>query len=129
MESTLFIIKSDGLPSQQNILSHLTPYTILQQKHFTTTTVEQWQQHYIEHKDKPFYADLVDAMAGKPISVYILSAPNAISTLRTLIGTTDPVTAGENTLRRLYGTTRRQNAVHASDCPEAVLNEIAVWMA
>jgi len=70
---------------------------------------------YAEHKGKAFYEPLVDFMSSGPIIVAILEKENAVEDFRKLIGPTDPAQAPEGTIRKLYGKSVRENAVHGSD--------------
>jgi nucleoside-diphosphate kinase len=70
---------------------------------------------YAEHKGRPFYEPLVEFMSSGPIIVAILEKENAVEDYRKLIGPTDPSQAPEGTIRRLYGSSVRENAVHGSD--------------
>jgi len=70
---------------------------------------------YAEHYGKSFYEPLVDFMSSGPIIVAILEKENAVEEFRKLIGPTDPEQAPEGTIRRLFGKSVRENAVHGSD--------------
>jgi nucleoside-diphosphate kinase len=78
-------------------------------------TVDQAQQFYLVHKEKPFYNSLVRSMSSGPIVAAILEKENAVEAYRELIGSTDPAKAGPGTIRKLYGTSIEANAVHGSD--------------
>ena len=73
---------------------------------------------YKVHKDQPFYNDLVKFICRSPIVVAVLEKENAVSDFRTLIGSTNPDDAAEGTIRRLYGKSKSENAVHGSDSDE-----------
>ncbi len=70
---------------------------------------------YAEHKGKPFYEPLIEFMSSGPIIVAILEKDNAVEEYRKLIGPTDPMQAPEGTIRKLFGKSIRENAVHGSD--------------
>jgi len=127
---SLFIIKPHAVSSGKisEILSIIVDngYTIIKRKHLVGT-IKQWEQHYLEHKDKPFYNSLVTDMADKLIYVYVLEKENCISDLRELVGITDPLSAKEGTLRQQFGETKRNNAVHASDSIESAERETKIW--
>jgi len=78
-------------------------------------TKQKAEDFYAEHKGKPFYEPLIDFMSSGPIIAAILEKENAVEEYRKLIGPTDPAMALEGTIRRLYGMSVRQNAVHGSD--------------
>jgi nucleoside-diphosphate kinase len=70
---------------------------------------------YEIHKDRPFYASLVEFMSSGPIVAAILEKENAVEDFRKLIGATDPTKAEEGTIRRKYAKSIDANAVHGSD--------------
>lgn len=73
---------------------------------------------YAIHKERPFFADLVEYMTRGPIVAAILEKENAVEDFRTLIGATNPEEAAEGTIRKLYATSISENAVHGSDSDE-----------
>ncbi|MBN09202.1 MAG: nucleoside-diphosphate kinase [Flavobacteriaceae bacterium] len=73
---------------------------------------------YDIHKEKPFFNELVNFITRGPIVAIILEKSNAVSDFRTLIGSTNPVEAGEGTIRKLYATSVGENAIHGSDSDE-----------
>ncbi|HPS73332.1 MAG TPA: nucleoside-diphosphate kinase [Bacteroidales bacterium] len=78
---------------------------------------------YEVHKDKPFYPNLVEFMISGPMVAAILEKANAVEEFRMLIGTTDPAGAAPGTIRRLFGVTVTENAVHGSDSDENAVIE------
>lgn len=81
-------------------------------------TREQAEKFYAVHAGKPFYEPLVDFMTSGPVVVVVLARDNAVAEFRRLVGATDPAEAAEGTIRRLYGKSVRENAIHASDSNE-----------
>lgn len=73
---------------------------------------------YEVHRERPFYDNLVSYMSSGPIVAAILEKENAVDSFRQLIGATNPVDAEEGTVRKLYGTSIEENAVHGSDSDE-----------
>lgn len=73
---------------------------------------------YAEHKGKEFYEPLINFMISGPVIAAILEKENAVDEYRRLIGPTDPSKAPEGSIRKLYGKSVRENAVHGSDCDE-----------
>jgi nucleoside-diphosphate kinase len=84
----------------------------------------QAQAFYAVHKEMNFYNPLVDFMSSSPIYAMVIEGDNAISGWRTLMGATDPSKAADGTLRKLYASSIRENAVHGSDAPETAAQEI-----
>jgi nucleoside-diphosphate kinase len=81
------------------------------------------QQFYAVHEGKDFFDSLTDYMSSGPVIVAILQKKNAVKDYRKLIGATNPEDAAPNTLRKLFGSNVRQNAVHGSDSNENALLE------
>ncbi len=81
-------------------------------------------EFYAVHKERPFFYDLVSFMTSGPCVPMVLEKENAIQDFRTFIGATDPVQAGEGTIRKLYADSKEQNIVHGSDAPETAKFEI-----
>ena len=73
---------------------------------------------YEVHKERPFYAELVDYMSSGPIIAAILEKDNAVADFRELIGATDPSEAKPGTIRHEYAESKGKNAVHGSDSDE-----------
>ncbi len=73
---------------------------------------------YAVHKERPFFGELVEFMTSGPVIVMALEKENAIKAWRDLMGATDPAEAEENTLRKLFGSNKGENATHGSDAPE-----------
>ena len=81
-------------------------------------TKDQAESFYIVHKERPFYNDLVAFMSSGPIVAAILEKANAVEDFRKVIGATNPADAAEGTVRKLYGASIQNNAVHGSDSDE-----------
>lgn len=84
----------------------------------TQLTVADAQAFYAIHRERPFYADLVEFMSSGPIVAAILEKENAVIDFRTLIGATNPADAAEGTIRKLYATSLSENAIHGADSDE-----------
>ena len=81
-------------------------------------SLEQARAFYAVHKDRPFYGELTEFMSSGPIVAAILGKENAVEAWRNYIGATNPAEAAEGTIRKLYGTSLGENAVHGSDSDE-----------
>lgn len=84
-------------------------------------------QHYAEHLERDYYPSLREFMTEGPLVAMILVGDNALAGVRDLNGATDPAEADEHTIRADFGTSVRNNCVHASDSPEAAVAEIGLW--
>jgi len=83
------------------------------------------QGFYEVHKERPFYAELVEFMTSGPCVPIALEKENAVADYRTLIGATDPAEANDGTIRKLYAVSKAENAVHGSDSDENAALEIS----
>lgn len=86
-------------------------------------SLQQAEAFYEVHREKPFFERLTRFMSNGPIVAAILEKENAVEDYRLLIGATDPTKAEEGTLRKLFGASIEQNAVHGSDSDENAIRE------
>ena len=77
------------------------------------------------HRERPFFAELVDTMTSGPVVVQVLEGDNAIAKYRELMGATDPARADPGTIRKVHARSVGENSVHGSDAPETAAAEIA----
>ncbi len=89
----------------------------------TQLPVEKAELFYAEHKEKPFFNELVAFMSSGPVVAALLEKENAVADFRALIGSTDPTKAAEGTIRRKYAKDMTRNAIHGSDSDENALRE------
>lgn len=94
---------------------------------FLWLSEEKARKFYEVHIGKEFYEPLIGFMTSGPIIAIVLEKENAVVDYRKLIGTTDPQTAEEGTIRKLYATNTRLNAVHGSDSVENAIAEAAFF--
>jgi nucleoside-diphosphate kinase len=90
-------------------------------------TQEEAEGFYAEHKERPFFGDLVAFMTSGPVVVQVLEGENAIALNRELMGATNPQEAAEGTIRRDFAQSIDANAVHGSDSPASAEREIAYF--
>ncbi|MFG6179273.1 nucleoside-diphosphate kinase [Halomonas sp. THAF12] len=88
---------------------------------------EQAEGFYAEHKERPFFGDLVGFMTSGPVVVQVLEGDNAIVANRDLMGATNPKEAEAGTIRADFAQSIDANAVHGSDSPESAAREIAYF--
>ncbi|MEP5566916.1 MAG: nucleoside-diphosphate kinase [Halioglobus sp.] len=84
---------------------------------------------YAEHRERPFFKDLVEFMTSGPVVVQVLEGEGAIAKNRELMGATNPQEAAEGTIRADFASSIDANAVHGSDSPESAAREIAYFFA
>ena len=85
------------------------------------------EEHYAEHREKPFFGELVDFITSAPTLALVVEGEGAIATLRTTIGATNPAEAAPGTIRGDLALAMPNNLVHGSDSPESAAREIALW--
>jgi nucleoside-diphosphate kinase len=83
--------------------------------------------HYAEHRDKPFFGELVAFITSAPTLALVLDGEGAIAVVRTTMGATDPANAAPGTIRGDLALSMPDNLVHGSDSPESAEREIALW--
>ena len=88
-------------------------------------SIDEAENFYSIHSDKPFFNDLVSFMTRGPIVAAALEKDNAVEAFRTLIGSTDPNDAEEGTIRKKFAKSKGENAVHGSDSDENADIEIS----
>ncbi len=90
---------------------------------------KQAEGFYAVHKERPFFKDLVKYMTSGPVYVAALERDNAVAHLRNVMGATDPAKADAGTIRKQFGESIEQNAIHGSDSDENAKIEIAFFFA
>ncbi|MFD7325721.1 nucleoside-diphosphate kinase [Streptomyces sp. NPDC059875] len=85
------------------------------------------EQHYGEHKGKPFYEPLMGFMQSGPVVALVVDGERVIEGLRTLAGPTDPIAAAPGSIRGDFGTIVRENLIHASDSEESAIRELKIF--
>jgi nucleoside-diphosphate kinase len=87
------------------------------------------ERHYAEHREKPFFAGLVEFITSAPLVAMAVEGPNAIKVCRDVNGATRPQEAAPGTIRGDFALETSQNIVHASDSAESAARELALWFA
>ncbi|HET7520958.1 MAG TPA: nucleoside-diphosphate kinase [Candidatus Limnocylindria bacterium] len=85
------------------------------------------EQHYAVHAGKHFYAGLVEFITSGPVAALALEGPDAIATVRRMVGRTMPNEAEPGTIRGDLGISGLRNLIHASDAPETAVSELELW--
>jgi len=129
MEKTLFMVKPDavarGLVGEIVAVMEREGFEIerLEMQRFERARAEAF---YEVHRDKPFFASLIEYVTSGPVVAMVLAGDSAITRVRELMGATDPAQAASGTIRGKYGESIERNAVHGSDSPISAAHEIAV---
>jgi nucleoside-diphosphate kinase len=90
-------------------------------------TRELAEQHYDVHKEKPFFAGLVEFITSGPVVAMVWEGDGVVATARKMIGATNPLTAELGTIRGDYGVSIGRNLIHGSDAVETAQREIGLW--
>ncbi|WP_067933612.1 nucleoside-diphosphate kinase [Alicyclobacillus kakegawensis] len=85
------------------------------------------EQHYAEHRERPFFQDLVTFITSSPVFAMVWEGEGAIHIVRGMMGKTNPAEAAPGTIRGDYGLTIAMNVIHGSDSPESADREIRLW--
>ncbi len=130
IERTLVILKPDAI--QRGIVGEI--LTRFEKRGFKVVGLKMMQvprelaeKHYLEHKDKPFYDELVEFITAGPVVVFVVEGKNAIANVRNMVGVTNPEEAFPGTIRHDYGLHIGKNIIHASDSKESAEREIDLF--
>ncbi len=85
------------------------------------------EEHYAEHREKPFFGELVEFITSAPTLALVVEGEGAIATVRTTMGATNPADAAPGTIRGDYALSMPDNLVHGSDSDESAEREIRLW--
>ncbi|HMC36752.1 MAG TPA: nucleoside-diphosphate kinase [Actinomycetota bacterium] len=85
------------------------------------------QEHYQEHREKPFFAELVEFITSGDVVVARVTGEESVAVVRALMGPTDPATAPPGTIRGDFGMVITENLVHGSDSPESAERELKLF--
>jgi len=134
MEKTFLMVKPDGV--QRNLIGDIV--SRFEQKGFKLAgaklmqiTEELAEQHYGEHKERPFFGELVEFITSGPVFAMVWEGENVISTARLLVGATNPTESAPGTIRGDYGREwpdgNLRNIIHTSDNVDSATREIGIW--
>ncbi|MBP3041087.1 nucleoside-diphosphate kinase [Bacillaceae bacterium Marseille-Q3522] len=130
MEQTFLMVKPDGV--QRQIIGEIV--SRFERKGFQLKGAKLMQisqthamEHYKEHKERPFFQELVDFITSGPVFVMVWQGDNIIQTARKMMGTTNPAEALPGTIRGDYGNIVSQNIIHGSDSSESAEREIRLF--
>jgi len=130
MERTLILVKPDaferGLTGEILARFERKGLRIVAMKHMTVER-DLAEQHYAEHRERPFFGDLVDFITGGPLVALVLEGYEAIKAARQVIGATNPLEAAPGSIRGDYALEVQTNMVHGSDAPESSAREIGLF--
>jgi Nucleoside diphosphate kinase len=129
-ERTLVLVKPDGV--RRGLVGEIV--SRLERKGATLVAMEMRtldrataEQHYAEHREKPFFGELVEFITSGPLVAVVVEGHRVIEAWRTMMGVTDPVNAAPGSLRGDYALVLTENLVHGSDSPESAAREVALF--
>jgi nucleoside-diphosphate kinase len=129
MERTLILVKPDafarGLTGEIIARFERKGLTIVAAQYMTVSDARA-KEHYAEHVDRPFFAELVDFITSGPVMALVFEGQDAIRAARQVIGATNPLEAVSGSIRGDFAIQVGQNMVHGSDSPESGQREAAL---
>ena len=127
---TFFMIKPDGV--KRNLIGEI--ISRVEKKGFQITKIKMMtitkdlaEEHYSEHKDKPFFSDLVSFITSGPVVAMQVEGENVVSQIRNLMGTTNPSDATPGSIRGDLATELDKNVVHGSDSDKSATRELNLF--
>lgn len=93
----------------------------------TVLSKAKCEEFYAEHKERPFFGELVSFMTSGPVLLMALTGDNAVAKNREIMGATDPAKAEAGTIRARFGDSVGENAVHGSDSPASAERELSLF--
>jgi nucleoside-diphosphate kinase len=130
MEQTLVLIKGDGV--RRRLIGEI--IRRIEAKGLTIRTMqlmdvrqELAEEHYAEHREKPFFGELVEFITSTPVVAMRIEGDSAIQVMRCLMGSTNPAEAAPGTIRGDLALSLPDNLVHGSDSPESAQRELKLF--
>lgn len=130
MEKSFLMVKPDGV--QRNLIGEIV--NRFERKGFKLAggklmqvSDELAKEHYSEHRERPFFDELVEFITSGPVFAMVWEGENIISTARKMIGATNPSEAEGGTIRGDFGVTVSKNVIHGSDGLESAEREIKLF--
>ncbi len=130
MERTFLAIKPDGV--QRKLVGEI--IRRFEAKGFTLVGLklmnvsrELAETHYGVHRERPFFAGLVEFITSGPVVAMVWEGEGVIASARKIIGATNPLNAEPGTIRGDFGVNVGRNLIHGSDAPETAQQEISLW--
>lgn len=130
MERTFVMVKPDGVAKALvgTVIARLEAKGLkLVQMKMMSIDRSLAERHYGEHKERPFFGDLVDFITSGPVVAMEWSGPSAITAARQMMGATNPLEAGPGTIRGDFALEIGENIVHGSDGPDSAERELGLF--
>lgn len=130
MEQTLILVKGDGVRRKLvgEVVGRIERKGLdIRQMQLMDVSREKAEEHYGEHRDKPFFGELVDFITSTPVVAMRVEGEGAILQMRGLMGATNPADAAPGTIRGDLALSITENIVHGSDSPESAERELELF--
>jgi nucleoside-diphosphate kinase len=130
MEETLVLVKGDGVRRRLvgEIIGRIEARGMdLGDMQLMDVSRELAEEHYAEHREKPFFDELVDFITSTPVVAMRVRGDGAIKAMRALMGATNPADAAPGTIRGDLALSMPDNLVHGSDSPESAQRELGLF--
>jgi nucleoside-diphosphate kinase len=130
VEQTLVLIKPDAVKRSLvgEILARFERRGLqIREARLLTVDRDLAERHYAEHREKPFFSELVEFITSAPTLALVLEGEGSVALVRTTIGATNPAEAAPGTIRGDLALSMPDNLVHGSDSAESARREIALW--
>jgi nucleoside-diphosphate kinase len=129
-QSTLILIKPDGV--RRGLIGEVIRRIerkglTIEQMQLRTLEREVAEEHYGEHRERPFFGELVDFITSAPLVAMVVAGPEAIQAMRQLAGATNPLESDPGSIRGEFATEIGENIIHGSDSPESAEREIGIF--
>jgi nucleoside-diphosphate kinase len=130
MEKTFLMVKPDGV--QRNLVGEIVQrfekkgYQLVGAK-LMNISKDLAEQHYGEHKERPFFGELVNFITSGPVFAMVWQGDNVIKVARDMMGKTNPVDATAGTIRGDFAVSVGMNIIHGSDSPESAEREMNLF--
>lgn len=130
MEQTLVLVKGDGV--RRRLIGEITRRLEakgldIRAMKMMDVSRELAEEHYAEHREKPFFGELVEFITSTPVVAMTVEGEGAIGTVRNLMGATNPANAAPGTIRGDLALSMPDNLVHGSDSPESAKRELGLF--
>jgi nucleoside-diphosphate kinase len=130
MEQTLVLVKGDGVKRRLigEIMRRIEAKGLdIRAMRLMDVSRELAEEHYAEHREKPFFEELVAFITSAPVVAVAVEGEGAIGTVRNLMGATNPANAAPGTIRGDLALSMPDNLVHGSDSPESAKRELELF--
>ncbi len=130
MEETLVLVKGDGVRRRLvgEIIRRIEAKSLdIDAMKLMDVGRELAEKHYAEHRDKPFFEELVEFITSTPVVAMRIKGEGAIKVMRNLMGSTNPAEAAPGTIRGDLALSLPDNLVHGSDSPESATRELGLF--